>query len=80
MGHLRATYNDIHLLVKETSSRIASEFWPDLLIAIGAYSRFNGFLQKFTLDVGGGSVNNLCSNYAVTFNILTEGSFRRVFW
>ena len=36
--HIRATYNDIHKLIRASAERIA-EFKPDLLIAIGETSR-----------------------------------------
>ena len=33
--HLHASYNDIHLLIRDSSAQIAAEFQPNLLIAIG---------------------------------------------
>lgn len=33
--HIRPTYNDIHKIIDRSSKKIASEFAPDLLIAIG---------------------------------------------
>jgi hypoxanthine phosphoribosyltransferase len=33
--HLRVTYNDIHNLIRSATPRIAREFNPDSLIAIG---------------------------------------------
>jgi hypothetical protein len=33
--HVRATYNDIHKLIRAASEKIDSEFKPDLFIAIG---------------------------------------------
>lgn len=33
--HVRATYNDIHNIIKTSAERISAEFKPDLLIAIG---------------------------------------------
>jgi len=33
--HLRATYNDIHNLIKNASPQILEEFKPEILIAIG---------------------------------------------
>lgn len=33
--HLKATYNDVHNIIKATASTIASEFKPDMFIAIG---------------------------------------------
>lgn len=38
--HWRVTYNDIHNLIRKTTPKIAQEFNPDLLIAIGAFSIF----------------------------------------
>jgi uncharacterized protein len=35
--HIRATYNDVHNLIKKSSTEIA-EFKPDILIAIGSYT------------------------------------------
>ena len=36
---IRVTYNDVHNLIRRASSKIATDFNPDLLIAIGmAYS------------------------------------------
>ncbi|KAJ8594678.1 PRTase-like protein [Rhizopogon salebrosus TDB-379] len=34
--HLRATYNDIHNIIRATADKVASEFKPDIFIAIGA--------------------------------------------
>lgn len=34
--HLRVTYNDIHNLIRKATPKIANEFNPDLLVAIGA--------------------------------------------
>jgi uncharacterized protein len=34
--HWRVTYNDIHNLIRARSPKIAAEFTPDLLVAIGA--------------------------------------------
>ncbi|KAF8511842.1 hypothetical protein BU17DRAFT_77478 [Hysterangium stoloniferum] len=48
-NHVRPTYNDIHNLIKDISEKIAAEFAPDLLIAIGtvlvlyALTRTSGF-------------------------------------
>ena len=36
--HIRATYNDIHKLIRARAQQIA-EFKPDMLIAIGAFPR-----------------------------------------
>ena len=33
--HLHITYNEIHDLIRKNTPRIAREFIPDLLIAIG---------------------------------------------
>jgi hypoxanthine phosphoribosyltransferase len=33
--HLWATYNHIHNIIRATANRVASEFKPDILIAIG---------------------------------------------
>lgn len=35
--HLHVTYNDIHNLIRENTPKIATEFNPDLLIAIGLF-------------------------------------------
>ena len=35
--HLHVTYNDIHDLIRQNTPKIAREFNPDLLIAIGLY-------------------------------------------
>ncbi|QRW03031.1 hypoxanthine-guanine phosphoribosyltransferase [Ceratobasidium sp. AG-Ba] len=34
-GHLRATYNEIHMLIGASAARIEKEFAPDLFVAIG---------------------------------------------
>ena len=34
--HLRATYNDIHNLIRASADKIAT-FKPDLFVAIGSY-------------------------------------------
>ncbi|KAK4055312.1 hypothetical protein OIV83_000595 [Microbotryomycetes sp. JL201] len=34
-GHLRVTYNDIHVLIGNTAAKIRDEFSPDLMCAIG---------------------------------------------
>jgi hypoxanthine phosphoribosyltransferase len=34
-GHLRATYQDIHLTIAKTAAKIKKEFNPDIMIAIG---------------------------------------------
>ncbi|KAG9102919.1 hypoxanthine-guanine phosphoribosyltransferase [Ceratobasidium sp. 370] len=34
-GHLRATYNEIHMLIGAAAQRIEKEFAPDLFVAIG---------------------------------------------
>jgi uncharacterized protein len=36
--HLHVTYNDIHDLIRQNTPKIAREFNPDLLIAIGLFS------------------------------------------
>jgi uncharacterized protein len=33
--HARVTYNDVHKLIAKVSERIAAEFKPDVIIAIG---------------------------------------------
>lgn len=33
--HWRVTYNDIHNLIRNATPKIAAEFNPDLMIAIG---------------------------------------------
>ncbi|KAJ8579953.1 PRTase-like protein [Rhizopogon salebrosus TDB-379] len=35
LAHLRATYNDVHNIIRATADKIASEFKPDMFIAIG---------------------------------------------
>ena len=35
MQHILPTYNEIHKIIAHSSEKIASEFRPDLLIAIG---------------------------------------------
>lgn len=35
--HLHVTYNDIHDLIRQNTPKIAREFNPDLLIAIGLF-------------------------------------------
>jgi hypothetical protein len=37
--HLHVTYNDIHNLIRSVTPKIAAEFDPDLLIAIGMYNQ-----------------------------------------
>lgn len=34
-GHLRVTYNDIHILIGNAAQKIREEFDPDLMVAIG---------------------------------------------
>lgn len=34
--HVRATYNEIHNLIKASAHKIGEEFKPNMLIAIGA--------------------------------------------
>jgi hypothetical protein len=34
--HFRATYNDVHNLIRASAQRIQAEFAPDMFIAIGA--------------------------------------------
>jgi hypothetical protein len=36
-AHIRATYNDIHDLIKASAEKIA-EFKPNIIIAIGVYN------------------------------------------
>lgn len=40
------TYNDIHNLIREATPKIAAEFNPDLLIAIGSSSRLPALLSN----------------------------------
>ena len=35
--HWHVTYNDIHNLIRQATPKVATEFNPDLLIAIGEY-------------------------------------------
>ena len=35
--HLHVTYNDIHDLIRKNTPKIARDFNPDLLIAIGLF-------------------------------------------
>ena len=37
---LHVTYNDIHNLIRRSTAKIADEFNPDLLIAIGMENRW----------------------------------------
>jgi hypothetical protein len=34
--HFRATYNEIHKLIRDSAVKIQTEFAPDMFIAIGA--------------------------------------------
>lgn len=36
--HFRVTYNNIHNLIRAATPKVAAEFNPDLLVAIGMYS------------------------------------------
>lgn len=36
LKHLRATYNDIHIIIKDSADKIAA-FKPNLFVAIGLY-------------------------------------------
>lgn len=45
--HWHVTYNDIHNLIRQATPKVATEFNPDLLIAIGEYpSNLNHPLLK----------------------------------
>lgn len=35
--HVYETYNDIHNIIAKSAAKIAKEFKPDMLIAIGAH-------------------------------------------
>ncbi|KAG8744192.1 hypoxanthine-guanine phosphoribosyltransferase [Ceratobasidium sp. 414] len=54
-GHLRATYNEIHMLIGAAAQRIEKEFAPDLFVAIGEHLS-TIFIYLFHLHVpsGGG--------------------------
>lgn len=41
--HVRATYNDIHNLIKASAHKIGEEFKPNMLIAIGVYKAHKKF-------------------------------------
>jgi len=38
--HLHVSYNDIHNLIRDVTPKIAAEFNPDLMIAIGKSANF----------------------------------------
>jgi hypothetical protein len=44
--HLRVTYNDIHNLIRNATPNIATEFNPDLMIAIG-----ERYIPSATIDL-----------------------------
>ncbi|KAG1788191.1 uncharacterized protein HD556DRAFT_1499285 [Suillus plorans] len=49
--HIRSTYNDIHNIIRGTSDKIASEFKPDMFIAIGGGGFFPArVLRTFLKD------------------------------
>ena len=43
------TYNDIHNLIREVTPKIAAEFNPDLLIAIGSWSCKEAVFKNLSL-------------------------------
>ncbi|GAA5907607.1 hypothetical protein JCM6882_004421 [Rhodosporidiobolus microsporus] len=52
-GHLRVTYNDIHVTIGKTAKRIKAEFDPDIMVAIGGGGFFPArvlrtFLKRVT--------------------------------
>lgn len=56
LKHLRATYNDIHDIIKNSAEKIAI-FKPNLLVAIGSYLSSVSVITRLTDCVsGGGSV------------------------
>ncbi|KAL4063113.1 phosphoribosyltransferase-like protein [Scleroderma yunnanense] len=49
--HVRATYNDVHNIIKASADRISEQFKPDLLIAIGGGGFFPArVLRTFLKD------------------------------
>ena len=75
--HLHVTYNDIHNLIRENTPKIAIEFNPDLLIAIGlfAFSRYQPVLNYHLFRWG----VSYCQVFAHSFRNLTVYSFRGFF-
>lgn len=67
VDHWHVTYNDIHNLIRQATPKIAAEFNPDLLIAIGEYpSNLNHPLIKpFFLQVEVQSLPDLIIFYNV---------------
>jgi hypothetical protein len=53
--HIRATYNDIHDLIKVSAGKIA-EFRPNMIIAIGEYYSTRRTTIPYSEASGGGSV------------------------
>ncbi|SCZ90961.1 BZ3500_MvSof-1268-A1-R1_Chr1-3g02424 [Microbotryum saponariae] len=51
-GHLRVTYNDIHMTIGKTAHKIKSEFNPDLFIAIGGGGFFPARVLRTFLKQG----------------------------
>lgn len=56
--HWRVTYNDIHNLIRDATPKIATEFNPDLMIAIGKPSIILNDLDLSKNLTGGGSVSS----------------------
>lgn len=44
--HLRATYNEIHNLIKVSAGKIQKEFAPDMFIAIGMSLRVRSYMAQ----------------------------------
>lgn len=49
--HFHVTYNDIHNLIRRATPRIAKEFTPDLLVAIGICSFHFKFSYCHLIDL-----------------------------
>lgn len=77
--HVRATYNDIHKLIRNATPKIAEAFKPELLVAIGTSRSSIGFSVTYSInqpDLGGGSVNSLNNMEAnVNLNTFKEDFF-----
>ncbi|GAA5972736.1 hypothetical protein JCM11641_002998 [Rhodosporidiobolus odoratus] len=53
-GHLRVTYNDIHVTIGKTAQRIKAQFDPDIMVAIGGGGFFPArVLRTFLKRVSG---------------------------
>jgi hypothetical protein len=69
--HIWATYNDIHNIIRATADRVASEFKPDMFIAIGIVKDFSlSFIPILILSMNrrGVSFTPSTQPYFISYN------------